>query len=143
VTLAVSFAKHDKDVIDSAFNHPLVSIPTLLRFIMYAGAIVWYFNGDGKPSRRFVIIFLTLSFLTTFSNFVYMQVTTDYIEFTKLIIHFIEALHVFQILQISFLYYTFDSYIEELMFEYVRDNVYRQSLEMKETFDESKIIEQT
>lgn len=72
-----------------------------------------------------------------------MQVTTDYIEFTKLIIHFIEALHVYQIVQISFLYYTFDSYIEELMFEYVRDNVYRQSLEMKETFDESKIIEQT
>lgn len=51
---------------------------------------------------------------------------TDF-DSLQLTINFAEAMQVYMILYIAILYFRFDRMIEELKFEYVRDNVYKDS----------------
>lgn len=103
--------------------------------------LVRYLTKKEFPSGRLFKIVAIISILIGIQNNVlcFAGTSLEHSSFYYILIVFVETINVFKLAYIVFLYYTFDSFLDEIMFEHVRDNIHKQLASKNEAFDEDKV----
>jgi hypothetical protein len=103
-----------------------------LRWIVQFGSVLYFFTTTTPltefPTKKKALALLAFSVVMTALNFFIMYFNPEEGTF-RTTIWFIEFNTYYQGFYCFILYLKFDSFVDELMFEFVRDNVYRQSLD--------------